>query len=276
MTCTSILSEMHATGKAFDQEGFEVSLVAGINAAAAQKIQDLIRNVNAKSALEIGMAMGCSTLAILEALPNDGRLTSIDPFQTATHGYGYRGVGVTMVRRAGLGDQHRLVEEPNYLALPALLEAGEKFDLIFIDGWHTFDYAFIDLFYADLLLREGGILIFDDWGFPCVYHVTKFLEQHKPYRKLGPTTWNALNLLAKFNQFRKRVRNESEKWGSICAYEKLKDSRVYPYYCASTFYPGYRLHRIWARLRRHQQVPAYTPPIDVGPDDAVHSWELCR
>jgi predicted O-methyltransferase YrrM len=267
---------MHTTGKAFDQVGLEVSVVAGINAAAARKIQDLARNVGAKNTLEIGMAMGCSTLAIMETLPEDGRHTSIDPFQTATHAYGYRGVGVTMVQRAGFSGRHRLIEEPNYLALPAILRAGEKFDLIFIDGWHTFDFAFIDLFYADLMLREGGVLIVDDWGFPCVYHVTKFLEQHKPYKKLGPTTWNELNLLAKLNHFRRSMKKESETWGSICAYEKLKDSRVYPYYCASTFYPGHRLHRFWARLRGHKQVPAYTPPINVGPDEIVHSWELGR
>lgn len=102
------------------------------------------------------MAMGCSTLAILEALPKEGYHTSIDPFQTATHNYGFRGVGVTMVKRAGLADRHRLIEQPNYLALPDLLRAGERFDLIFIDGYHTFDFAFIDFFYADLLLREAA------------------------------------------------------------------------------------------------------------------------
>ena len=98
---------MQATRRAFDQEGLEVSLEAGINAAACRKMQELIRKANAKETLEIGMAMGCSTLAILEGLPPDGRHTSIDPFQTATHAYGYRGVGVTMVKRAGLSGQGR-------------------------------------------------------------------------------------------------------------------------------------------------------------------------
>jgi predicted O-methyltransferase YrrM len=267
---------MHLTNRAFDQKGLEVLLGSGINAAACRKIQELIRKVGARKTLEVGMAMGCSTLAILEALPKDGRHTSIDPFQTATHDYGFRGVGVTMVERAAFSAQHRLIEEPNYLALPQLLQAGEQFDLIFIDGYHTFDFAFIDLFYADLLLREGGILIFDDWGFPCVYHVTNFLEQHKPYQKLGPHTWNELNLLSKFNRFRRKIKNELAEWGSICAYEKVTDSRVSAYFCSSTFYPGYRLHRLWAKLRRHEQVPAYTLPIDLGPENAVHSWELSR
>ncbi len=272
----SVLSEMHRTLRAFDQEGLEVAVGSGINAAASLKIQEFIRRLDAKKTLEIGMAMGCSTLAILEALPKDGLHTSIDPFQTATHGYGFRGVGLTMVKRAGLANQHRLIEEPNYFALPDLLKAGEQFDLIFIDGYHTFDFAFIDLFYSDLLLREGGILIFDDWGFPCVYHATQFLEQHKAYKKLGPHTWNELNLLSKLNRFRQKTRKQLAEWGSICAYEKLSNSRVSAYFCSSAFYPGHRLHRIWARFRGHQQVPAYTAPIDLGPDNALHSWELER
>jgi hypothetical protein len=181
-----------------------------------------------------------------------------------------------MVRRAGLSEKHRLIEQPNYLALPELVRSEEKFDLIFIDGWHTFDFAFVDLFYSDLLLKEGGILVFDDWGFPCVYHVTQFLEQHKPYQKLGPHTWNELSLLSKLNHFRKKIKKEREEWGSICAYKKLADSSVYPYFCGSAFYPGYRLHKLWAKLRGHEQVTPYTPPVEVGPDDAVHCWELHR
>lgn len=272
----SVLSEMHRTMRAFDQEGLEVSVNSGINAAASRKMRQLIRKLDAKRTLEIGMAMGCSTLAILEALPNDGLHTSIDPFQTATHDYGFRGVGVTMVERAGLAKQHRLIEEPNYFALPDLLRAGEQFDLIFIDGYHTFDFAFVDLFYSDLLLREGGILIFDDWGFPCVYHATQFLEQHKAYKKLGPHTWNELNLISKLNHFRKRTKCEWAEWGSICAYEKLSHSRVSAYFCSSSFYPGHRLHSLWAKLRRHQRVPPYARPLEVGLENAVHPWELHR
>ena len=38
----------------------------------------------------------------------------------------------------------------------------KPFDFIFIDGWHTFDYTLVDMFYADRLLRIGGYLLIDD------------------------------------------------------------------------------------------------------------------
>ena len=39
---------------------------------------------------------------------------------------------------------------------------SDKFDLIFIDGWHTFYYTLVDFFYSNLLLKIGGMIIIDD------------------------------------------------------------------------------------------------------------------
>jgi predicted O-methyltransferase YrrM len=39
---------------------------------------------------------------------------------------------------------------------------ANSFDMIFIDGWHTFDYTLVDFFYANLLLKINGIIIIDD------------------------------------------------------------------------------------------------------------------
>lgn len=43
-----------------------------------------------------------------------------------------------------------------------MLDAGETFQFIFIDGMHTFDYTLLDFFYADLLLQPGGVICVDD------------------------------------------------------------------------------------------------------------------
>ena len=37
-----------------------------------------------------------------------------------------------------------------------------QFHLIYIDGWHTFDYTLVDFFYADLLLETNGVIVLDD------------------------------------------------------------------------------------------------------------------
>ena len=52
------------------------------------------------------------------------------------------GKGLEAVQRAGLSNRHTLLEEPNYYALPDLMRQGYKFDFIFIDGDHSFEFAF--------------------------------------------------------------------------------------------------------------------------------------
>lgn len=41
-------------------------------------------------------------------------------------------------------DVPALMAEPSYTALAKLLERGENFGFIFIDGYRSFDYAFVD------------------------------------------------------------------------------------------------------------------------------------
>src|SRR4051794_28551903 len=76
--------------------------------------------------LEIGMAFGVTSLAILTALEEiggGGELTTIDPYQSTD----WHGIGVLNVERARLDHAHTLIEDYDYLALPRLLEAGARF-----------------------------------------------------------------------------------------------------------------------------------------------------
>lgn len=129
------------------------------------------------------MAYGFSTLAILTALEQlggEGHLISIDPYQTRD----WRGIGSAHVRRAGLGHRHQLIEEPDYLALPALVREGQPVNLAYIDGWHTFDYTLLDFWYLDKLLSPGGIVAFNDCGLRAVHRVIEFVRSHRRYEEM--------------------------------------------------------------------------------------------
>jgi predicted O-methyltransferase YrrM len=155
---------------------------------------DLIRSSRARDVLEVGMATGSSSLAILSALQKSGggHLTSIDPFQLAplqaVEGMmrGFGSAGVNAVRTAGFEDMHTLMPVADYVAMPQLLDAGRRFDFIVIDGYHSFDYTMLDFFYSDLLLKSGGHLAFHDSTFPAVFRVCQFVQANKPYRRVGP------------------------------------------------------------------------------------------
>lgn len=146
----------------------------------AEALYRTVRKEKPRLVVEIGMAFGASSLAILTALEEnggDGQLISLDPNQLA----GASGRGVAYVEQAGLAHRHRLIEEVDYLALPNLIREGLVVDFGYIDGWHTFDYSLIDFFLLDKMLRVGGLVAFNDCHYEAVEKVTKFVLSHRHY-----------------------------------------------------------------------------------------------
>ena len=183
----AVLGEMLSTGRVVGSDGASVPLESGISLESAEALYGVVMGVRARVVLEVGMACGVSSLAILTALRDlgeDGRLISIDPHQS-TH---WRRCGVTAVERAGLGERHRLIEEASQLALPRLLAERTTAQVAYIDGWHTFDYAFIDFWYADRMLAVGGVVGFNDCGLPSIEKVIRFVLSHRKYQEIqvGP------------------------------------------------------------------------------------------
>ncbi|MCH9013660.1 MAG: class I SAM-dependent methyltransferase, partial [Proteobacteria bacterium] len=116
--------------------------------------------------MEIGCAFGLSSLHICSALSGRGAAhhVIIDPFQQKH----WHGIGIANLRRAGF-DFFEHIEEPSEFALPALArEQSGTFDMVLIDGWHTFDHTLLDFFYANRLIRVGGYILVDDCNMPAV------------------------------------------------------------------------------------------------------------
>lgn len=179
-----VLRQMLREKTAVDQRGQTTQVHSQIHIQHAEALFRTILEQRPQRAVEVGMACGGATLSILTAMESNGgqgTLISIDPNQTT----GWQGVGVTSVARAGLAHRHRLIEDYDYFALPQLLSAGEQFEFAYIDGWHTFDYTLLDLFYIDRMLAVGGIVAFNDCGWPAVHKVIKFLLCHRRYEEIN-------------------------------------------------------------------------------------------
>lgn len=220
-----------------------VDRAKGMRRSEIEVLCGLIRTRQLRKLLEIGMANGSSSVAMLRTLADSGggTLTSIDPYQYAAVGSvrndnddGYSGEGVENVKRAGFAQMHSLIAEPDFTALPRLIEQGEKFDFIFIDGYHSFDYTFIDFFYSDLLLKIGGIVAFHDSSFPAVYKVCQFVAGNKAYRGIGPRPEQMHRgvLRRMLRRGRYYVRGETAMfrerrlvWCSVAAFEKIGDAQ---------------------------------------------------
>jgi predicted O-methyltransferase YrrM len=177
-------------------DGTFVSLSSAIWEAHALALHRFVLRYRPAISLEIGMGHAISTLAILSALDEigAGRLISVDPNQST----GWRGVGRRMVDDAGLSSYHHIVEKPDYLALPELLEDDVQVDFAYVDGWHTVDNVILDAFFLDKMSPIGGVIAFNDCGFPAVRKALRFLTSHRHYRQLDvglPKNYAASNHL---------------------------------------------------------------------------------
>ncbi len=113
------------------------------------------RSINAKRALECGMAIGYSVIHLLRGMGDGGRIVTIDPSDemiAAAQGY---------YSRAGVRDQ---VAIHKGYALDVIPTLNETFDLLFIDAVKEEYRGYLEL--ALPKLRAGGVVICDNllWG----------------------------------------------------------------------------------------------------------------
>lgn len=177
-----ILREIYTTHTVRDATDNAIPVAENVTLENAEALYRAVLREQPSRVLEIGMATGVCSLAILTALGElgNGNLISVDPYQSTDWG----GVGVLNIERSGLAGLHKLREQPDYLALPALLHEGEMFDMAYIDGWHNFEYALLDFFYIDKLLNVGGVVGFNDCDWPGVLRVIRFAERHRHYERI--------------------------------------------------------------------------------------------
>jgi predicted O-methyltransferase YrrM len=165
-------------------ESTEVKIHSAIKKDEGKNIQKIIKKYKFKKCLEIGMAFGISTSYILLSNKNVS-LMSIDPYQKDKTQW--NSMGLKLIKELELDERHHYIPEKSYISMPKLLSTyGEEyFDFIFIDGWHTFDYTLIDFFYADRLLRIGGVILIDDALHKGVQKFIKYIESnYKNYEKI--------------------------------------------------------------------------------------------
>jgi predicted O-methyltransferase YrrM len=173
---TENIQNIFKHGKVETEKGEIKRISDAVNPYEGYFLYSVIKENKFKKVLEIGMANGISALYMCSALKelnlqtrtkaksseqsSNLELISIDPFQKSQ----WENTGIQTLRNAGLLKYHTLIEELDYLALPKLLKkvGPGYFDMIFIDGNHLFDYTVLDFFFAEKLVKIGGIIVIDD------------------------------------------------------------------------------------------------------------------
>lgn len=169
-----------------------IKIHSGIKTEEGKFLKKIVISNDIKKVAEVGMAFGISSMFISTGLKKTkGSLISIDPFQTKQ----WKDNGVNLLKSLKLDKNHTLIQKKSYIALPELLEKyGENsFDMIFIDGWHTFDYTLVDAFYSNKLVKVGGFIIVDDALHFSVKQCIRYLDtNYKNLKRIkSPNTFAA-------------------------------------------------------------------------------------
>ena len=196
MNYTELLEEILNSSKVSDKDGNCVELKGSIDGSEGKYIFNLIKNnPRITLTLEIGCGYGISALFICSALKGRQNVKHIiiDPFQYSD----YSGMGILNLNRVNC-NFFELIPEYSEYALPTLAKAKSgAFDLIFIDGWHTFDHIMLDLFYSNKLLRIGGYIVIDDCRYPSIAKAITYLSKFPAYKFHSETDYFNLSFRAK-------------------------------------------------------------------------------
>jgi len=120
LTQCPVIKEMLIDRSATTLAAERIPVHSDIGTGHAEALYEAVLRERPTTVLEVGMAFGVSSLAILTALRDigeNGRLVSIDPNQTTY----WKGCGLAAVERAGLKSRHELFEDFDYNVLPRLL-----------------------------------------------------------------------------------------------------------------------------------------------------------
>jgi predicted O-methyltransferase YrrM len=175
-----IINEIYESGAVQDKDGNLIPLRGNIDQTEGMFLYDLIhQDETIERTLEVGCGFGLSSLFICSALKSrkSPQHIIIDPYQ----GENYLGIGILNLERSNVSF-YDFIEEKSEFSLPEILKREpNSFDLIFIDGFHSYDQVSLDFFYANRLLRIGGYVIFDDCSFASISKVLSYILKFPAY-----------------------------------------------------------------------------------------------
>ncbi|KAL7093929.1 hypothetical protein ACP275_11G069700 [Erythranthe tilingii] len=137
-------------------EKYQQLSAMNVPADEGQFISLLLKVMNAKKTIEVGVFTGYSLLVTALALPHDAKIVAIDPDREAYE------TGLPFIEKAGVAHKIQFIDSSAKTAMNDFIDNGEE---------GTFDFAFVDAdkenyvnYHEQLLklVKVGGIIAYDN------------------------------------------------------------------------------------------------------------------
>jgi len=178
----TLIEALYSTRRIIGRTGKEFDGPKGISSLNNLKtIEQMMERYSPRKTLEVGLAFGGSATVFASTHKKNNPTglcahTAIDPLQTSH----WDGCGRLRLEETQLMEFVEVIEERSSVALPRLMAEGRQYGMIYVDGSHLFEDAFIDAYYCMRLLETGGYLLFDDCSDPHVAKVIAFIDASVP------------------------------------------------------------------------------------------------
>ncbi|KAL3649876.1 hypothetical protein CASFOL_006279 [Castilleja foliolosa] len=137
-------------------EKYKQLSIMNVPADEGQFLSMILKLMNAKKTIEVGVFTGYSLLVTALSLPDDGKVIAIDTDKEAFE------TGLPYIEKAGVAHKVQFIDSNAMVAMKEFLDNGEE---------GTFDFAFVDadkdnyINYHEVLLKLvkiGGVIAYDN------------------------------------------------------------------------------------------------------------------
>jgi predicted O-methyltransferase YrrM len=143
-----------------------------------------VRETGARVYMEIGVYLGATAEAVAEVLGEQGELHLLDfedrvaPVAERLRSRGFDNV-------VAHANSRRTLDSYNWSLMRLLRDSrGPRFDYVFLDGAHTWAHDALAFLLVDRLLKPGGHVDFDDYGWTLARSPSMNPQTFPPTREL--------------------------------------------------------------------------------------------
>lgn len=216
-------------------DGWVTSNVAYPSKTTLTHLYDHYRSSKGKSdykVAEIGIGGGVTSCAIAEIIKEAGELhlfdfhESVIKIKKILNLEGYENI-------VPHGNSFKLQDSYNFGLLDIIRTNGPGyFDYIYLDGAHTFPVDALAFFLCDILLKPGGLIDFDDYGWTIGGHIKSWKEKYDPKRSI----YDGVGSFCSFMEASFTEKQLEEKHVALIVddlvkktgrYEEIKENRIF-------------------------------------------------